>query len=199
MEEWKDVIGYEGLYQVSNSGKVKRFAYYNKVSSGGKQYRKEKLLVPVKHRNGYFFYGLCKDGVGKHIFAHRIVAEAFIPNPNNLPFINHKDENKENNVVSNLEWCTSQYNNTYNNIHKKRIEIRSRRHPKGVCVNSRNVYQYTLDGVFVKEYESTSEAARICGYSQSMIARCARGERSKYKNYVWRYEKVTKDNNPYRK
>jgi hypothetical protein len=65
MEEWKDVIGYEGLYQVSNSGKVKRLAYYNKVSGGGKQYRKEKLLVPVKHRNGYFFYSLCKDGVGK--------------------------------------------------------------------------------------------------------------------------------------
>ena len=124
-----------------------------------------------------------------------------MPNPNKLPFINHKDENKTNNFVSinadgivdleksNIEWCTSQYNNTYNDIHKKRIEIRNKKYPKGVCVNSKKVYQYTLDGTFVAEYESTSEAAKICNFSQPMISRCARGERNSYKNYIWKYKK----------
>lgn len=102
-EIWKDVKGYEGLYQVSNLGKVKSLIY-----------KKSKIRVPVLNNRGYYHMGL-KGGAKKLI--HRLVAETFIPNPNNLPCINHKDGDKTNNIVENLEWCTQEQNvqHSYNN------------------------------------------------------------------------------------
>lgn len=130
MEEiWKDVKGFESLYMVSNLGRVKNVPHYvireyYRPSTGDniedKLYIKEVLLNPKKkyhHKDrgiyNYFYYGvsLRKDGKYYNKSIHRLVAEAFLPNPNNLPCVNHKDENRLNNCVDNLEWCTYQHNN----------------------------------------------------------------------------------------
>lgn len=103
-EVWKDIAGYEGLYQVSNFGRVK---------STPRARTKGGLLKPQHDRKGYIVFGLCKNGRNRMLKAHRLVAEAFIPNPGNLPEVNHKDEDKANNCADNLEWCTTPYNINY--------------------------------------------------------------------------------------
>lgn len=106
MEEiWKDIKGYEGLYQVSNLGRVKSLDYRHKGTS--------KVMSPGKQKNGYLNVGLWSGRKKETKYVHRLVAEAFVPNPNNWPEVNHKDECLTNNVASNLEWCTSEYNANY--------------------------------------------------------------------------------------
>lgn len=111
MEEiWKDVTGYEGLYQVSNLGRVKRLKYYREnILTGGLSLIKSKILKPVKHCNGYLFVSLC-DGNQTEQSIHRLVATAFILNPENKPQINHKSGIKTVNFPENLEWCTASEN-----------------------------------------------------------------------------------------
>lgn len=106
-EIWKDIKGYEGLYQISNFGNVKSV-------------KKKIIRKPSSIPKGYLRIGLFKGGKTKFFYPHRLVAEAFIPNPNNLPCINHKDNNTKNNRMENLEWCTYKYNNSYKNHHLKR-------------------------------------------------------------------------------
>lgn len=112
MEEWKDIQGYEGLYQVSNYGRVK--------SLGNEKKRNDKILKAQTKKNMYKQIGLHKDGIEKKYLIHRLVAQAFIPNPNNYKEVNHKDENPSNNNVFNIEWCSSSYNANYG-TRKERI------------------------------------------------------------------------------
>lgn len=120
MEEiWKDIDGFEGLYQVSNLGRVKCVEHKCRGRHGLRTV-KEHIMCSVKGSKSYEYVTLSKGDRGRTFTVHRLVAIAFIPNPDNLPCVNHKDENKQNNIVSNLEWCTSLYNNTYNDVHKKR-------------------------------------------------------------------------------
>ena len=131
MEEiWKDIEGYEGLYQVSNMGRVKSV---ERMKWSGKCYYKapERILKPRKNGGGYLVVMLSKNGKVKTCRVHRLVATAFIPNPNNLPQINHIDENKGNNHMENLEWCDSKYNNNYG-THNKRVseKLRGRKQSK---------------------------------------------------------------------
>lgn len=115
-EIWKDIEGYEGIYQVSNLGRVKSIARKVKYSRGNHsyyQYQQERLLSANQKSNGYLECSLYKDSKRTHKYIHRLVADAFIDNPNNLPVVNHIDEDKQNNKVDNLEWCTVSYNNTY--------------------------------------------------------------------------------------
>ena len=131
MEEWRDVKGYEGLYQVSNEGRIKSLERDWTFGKGGKRHKDETIMKLQKSSRGYNRLILTKDGVETYKLVHRLVAEAFIENPQNLPQVNHKDENKTNNFVfvnddgsvdlekSNLEWCDQQYNNTYNDRHLK--------------------------------------------------------------------------------
>lgn len=100
MEEWKNIIGYEGLYEVSNKGNVRNV-------------RRNKLLKLSKDYYGYIRVSLSKNGIQTGLKVHRLVAQAFIPNPNNLPQVNHRNEDKTDNSVENLEWCTAKYNNNY--------------------------------------------------------------------------------------
>lgn len=116
-EIWKDIVGYEGLYQVSNLGNVKRLKGYK---GRGKGYIvEEHLIQPSINSRGYQNVVLCKNGKTKTFTMHRLVAIAFLDNPDNLPQVNHKDENKTNNCVDNLEWCDSVYNNNYGTRNKK--------------------------------------------------------------------------------
>lgn len=122
MEEWKSIPGYEGLYEISSYGRVKSLDRYVKVKSKSYRLQKGKMLSPIKNKYGYLQVFLCCNGKYKIISVHRLVAEAFIPNPDNLPIINHKDEDKSNNCVENLEWCSHRYNSNYNGVLKKRSQ-----------------------------------------------------------------------------
>ena len=119
-EIWKDIPNYENLYQISNLGRVR--SLHNRYK--GKQY-----LKACPNSKGYLLVSLCKNHTQRAFNIHRLVAEAFIPNPNNLPCINHIDENKLNNAVSNLEWCSYQYNNVYGHRIEKSVATRRRNHP----------------------------------------------------------------------
>lgn len=111
MEEWKNIIGYEGLYEVSNKGNVRNV-------------RRNKLLKLLKNKYGYIQVYLYKNGIRTVFTVHRLVAKAFIPNPDNLPEVNHKNENPINNSVNNLEWCDHKYNSNYGNRTKNIVNTR---------------------------------------------------------------------------
>lgn len=165
---WKDVKEYEGLYQISDEGQVK--------SLGNNKSRKEKILKPTKNRDGYLQVPLCKNGKRKTIKIHRLVAEAFISNPDNLPEVNHKDENKINNCVENLEWCDRKYNINYGTGKKR-----------GAEKLSKPVKQFDLQGNFIQEFSSIMEVERKYGYSQGNISSACSGRLRQVYNYRWSY------------
>lgn len=140
-EVWVDVTGYEGLYQVSNLGRVKSFGA---TSRQGWQL-KERILKQTVEPKGYAKVGIRKDGKLKTVRVHRLVAEAFIPNPYEFPEVNHKDENKANNRVENLEWCSSKYNCRYGTKAKRAFQTMTQR---GTC--GLRWYNKTYDDVSEK-------------------------------------------------
>jgi len=182
-EVWKDIPNYEGYYQVSNLGRVKSLK--RRVYAGRKRTRwqYERILSNKKNNgNGYVVVALNKDGISTNKYVHRLVAEIFIPNIHNLKYINHKDENKKNNCVNNLEWCSAQYNSTYNDIHIKRgIKLRNNKYSKKVIKLDDN------DNV-IKEYPSISEASRQNGVSYQAISDCLRSKQKHSANYKWVYK-----------
>ena len=122
-EIWNDIQGYEGLYQVSNFGRVKSLPKKHDISMGKGYYiTKERILQPGEDKDGYLQVGLRKNKKTRMRKIHRLVAETFIPNLNNLPQVNHKDENKQNNDVINLEWCNNSYNQNYGTCGQKKSE-----------------------------------------------------------------------------
>lgn len=126
IEEWRPIEGYEGLYEVSSYGRVRSVDRFIVDSLGHRKFYKGKVLIPVKSNLGYLLVSLCCNGKHKGITVHRLVAQAFLPNPDNLPEINHKDEDKTNNSVENLEWCDRSYNINYGsrNIRVKETAIK---------------------------------------------------------------------------
>lgn len=153
-EIWKDIAGYEGKYQVSNFGRVKRLSKVVR-SRGGFRTLTTKLLSPQtnKKKNFYYFIRLYKNGISKPFFIHRLVANAFIPNPQKLPQVNHKDGDKRNNVVENLEWCTASENvrHAFNNG----FATPTISHYRGVKAFR------LIDNSFVGEFKSQHEAAKV--------------------------------------
>lgn len=120
-EEWRDIKGYEGLYQASNYGRVRSMDRTCKFIKSRTQIKKGRILKHGVLKNGYCFVILVKKTSKKLLYIHRLVAEAFIPNPKNLPEVNHKDENKANNAASNLEWCSHRHNiNCYWNCRNRK-------------------------------------------------------------------------------
>lgn len=165
-EYWKPVVGYEGLYEVSNWGRVKSI-----------RFGKERIMKFYINGNGYSQVTLIKNNIKKTYLVHRLVAEAFIDNTDNLPQVNHKDENKLNNNVENLEWCDAKYNMKYGTANTRRSKAKSK-----------PVLQYTLDGIFVREWESTIQAEREGGFSSGNICMCCKGERKYHKGCIWKYK-----------
>ena len=176
-ETWKDVAGYEGLYQVSNLGRVRSLLH-------GKIW----ILKSLGNRRGYLRVERNRNGTRKDIYVHRLVAEAFIPNPLNLPQVNHKDEDKTNNSVDNLEWCTAKYNLNYGTCQaRKSAKLKGRRR----LVNwsrAKVVLQYDKSGNFVREWPSTIEVQRQTGFAQPHISDCCRGKRKSAYGYIWRFK-----------
>jgi len=161
-EVWVDIIEYEGLYQVSNLGRVR---------SLDRPSKKGRILKQNKGSSGYLHISLWKHGKGYIINTHRLVALTFIQNKLNLPQVNHKDLNKHNNNVENLEWIT----NKNNGIHAARkMKIGS------------SVSQFTKENKFVETYFSQMEAERITGISQSSIAHNIRGKSKSAGGYIWK-------------
>ena len=113
MEEWKDIPGYEGFYQVSNLGVVRSVDHFVNSKNGSTALKKGKVIAQKKNIYGYMEVHLSRLGKCSSVRVHRLVASAFIPNPEGLPYVNHKDEVKSNNVVTNLEWCDGRYNTNY--------------------------------------------------------------------------------------
>lgn len=177
MENWKDISGYEGLYQVSDWGRVKSLNYHR---SGA-----ERLLVGVKNRYGYLVVSLYKDGKAKMYKVHRLVARAFIPNPDGLPQVNHRDEDKTNNIATNLEYCDAAYNSNYG-TRNERVSKAKRNDP----TKSKAVFQYTLDGSLVRSYPSTMEAGRRTGYDNGYISACCLGKYKQAYGYLWSYNLI---------
>lgn len=174
-EIWKDVEGWEGLYQVSNLGRVKslprmRNAIHPYMTN-------ETILSPRAYGKdrGYVSVALCCNGRRKQISIHRLVAKAFVPNPCGYGEVNHIDENKSNNVSTNLEWCSRSYNINYGSrIAKQRRNL------------LKPVRQFALDGSFVKEHESYADAAKSVNGFSSCISHVVRGDCNSYRGFVWR-------------
>lgn len=173
-EIWKDVVGYEGYYQVSNLGRVKSLSRHCIVGWADFM-SKEKILKQSVNNGGYKYVWLHKDGYKKIFKIHRLVAIAFLENPHNYRCINHKDENRQNNVVDNLEWCNHSYNNSYGS--------RGDKFRKAV---GKVVLQYTLDGEFVKEWICMREAQRGTGIRG--IDMVCNGKRKTAGGYIWKYK-----------
>ena len=183
-EQWKtaiiDGIVYEGLYKVSNLGKILSLNYRN---TG-----KAELLNPGTNKDGYLQVCLYKNGESKTCRVHRLVAEAFLENPENLPEVNHKDENKKNNFVflnedgsvdkkrSNLEWKNHR-DNLNHGTHNERM----------AKTKSKKVLQFSLSGELIREWDSTAECGRN-GFNQGNIVSCCNGKLPQYKGFIWKYK-----------
>ena len=173
-EEWRDIKDFEGLYQISNLGRVKSVARIVKRGTNYKPVAERLLKFGGKERGSYFVI-LSKDGHTCIRYVHRLVAQAFLPNPNNLPVVNHKDENPLNDVVTNLEWCTWSYNNSYNDLRKRAAECK--RKP---------ILQYSKDGEFIREWSHAREASEALGISKRAIYECCAGRSKTSGGFIWK-------------
>lgn len=178
-EIWKDIEGYEGLYKISNLGNVLACEKYAKVRGGAYRKINPRLLNPYKCINGYIQINLRKDKKSKPFLIHRLVAKAFIENPNNYSEVNHKDEDITNNIVDNLEWCTHKYNANYGTRNQRMLAHRKNR--------LRPVNQYSKDGKFIKHWESMSEVEKELGADTGSIIRVCKGLQHTCIGYVWEY------------
>lgn len=157
MEIWKDVVGAEPYYQVSNIGNVR-----NKITN--------QIVKPSS--SGPYLRVELRYGVNKHKSVHRLVAEAFIPNPMNFRYVNHKDENKKNNCVENLEWCTAKYNVNYG---------------VGSLARNQRIIQYDMKGNAIKIWERMKDASEELNITAQLISACCRGKKKTAGGYVWTY------------
>lgn len=165
-EIWKDIDGYKGLYQISNKGRVKS------LYKGS-----ERILKPCDDGHGYYHIILCNDGVSKTFKLHRLVAQAFIPNLENKPQVNHKDENKLNNCVDNLEWSTAKENSNFGTRNERmRYSL------------SKPIFQYSKYGEFIREWQGAREVERVLGIDHSHIKDCCKGKCKSAYGFIWKYK-----------
>ena len=189
-EIWKDIKGYEGLYQISNLGNVKSLDRYIINKNGDKQYFPEKNLIQG-FSNNYLKVTLSKNNKQRTFRVHILVAKAFIPNPENKLEVNHIDGNKQNNKVDNLEWNTRSENelHAYKNGLAKPSDKQKQVVAKYAKENySKKIIQYSLNGDFIKEWNSMHDVWRELGIRPSYICRCCKGLRNQTYGYIWKYK-----------
>lgn len=179
-EVWKDVVGYEGLYQVSDKGRIKSLRREIIYKNGRIHTYEERILKVFKDEDGYNRINLTKTKTHKQYAIHRLVAEAFLPNPDNLPQVNHKDENPSNNNVENLEWCDSTYNINYGT---RKDKIRKK------------VYQYSTNDVLIAIFPSVEDCVKN-GYNHTCVVECCRKKKSRktHKGFRWSYTPIEAPN-----
>lgn len=186
-EIWKDVPGYSGLYQVSNLGRVKSIERVD----ANKHLVRERILKQSNRGNGYNVVVLYSKG-HKMFAVHRLVALAFIPNLDGLPQVNHKNENKTDNRVENLEWCTARQNANYGTNRARISKTRkcSKRCKEDVERRKRPIVQYDLSGKFIRRYDSISDAKIKNGIpvNNGSLNACLKGKQKTAYNYVWKYD-----------
>lgn len=187
-EIWKDVVGYEGLYQVSNLGRIKHLAV--EAASGTGHYAKiETIKKQNLMKNGYWVVDLYKDNVRKTWLVHRLVALAFIPNPDNLPCVNHIDSDRANCVISNLEWCTASQNAKHSYDTNKR---REKMNWKIGAENKNSKAVLMLDKIsrkVLRTFDCIMDAERELGVLNNNIVNCLRGRSKTAGGYIWIYAK----------
>ena len=185
MEEWRDIKGYEGFYQVSNKGRVKSLDRYVDTSLGTRLY-KGKVLTPSHNDSGYHIVNLPKNGKSMTHRVHILVAQAFLNNPENKPCIDHRNSKRDCNVVENLRWCTYEENSNFDLAKQHLINSHQTQTNERLM---KTVHQLKLDGEFVAEYKSPKYAAEAVGCSHSAITKACR-EDVPIKGYLWRYKKM---------
>lgn len=177
VEIWKPVMGYEGLYEVSNLGRVRSLdRKVNHKESGFYQTIKGKIKSTKLNNSGYEIVSLFKNNKEKTCLVHRLVAQAFLPNPDNLPEVNHINEDKTANSVYNLEWCNSSYNKIYGTRGKRQGEK-----------ESVSVIQLTFDGCLVKRWSSMQEVMTQLGINRGNISNACSGRSKSAGGYKWKY------------
>ena len=179
IEEWQPVVGFEGLYEVSNIGRVRSLTRYKKI------------IKPIITNSGYYQYQLWHKGVRHVELAHRLVAQTFIPNPENKSVVNHIDENKLNNSVDNLEWVTHIENCNYGTAIKRRLRhtdysVMKRNPENQIKACSKPINQFSVNGELIRSWRSASECARENGWIISNIRRAARGEHKTAYGFVFK-------------
>lgn len=177
-EIWKPISGYEGIYEVSNLGNVRSLPRYKRGNFDSKVFVEGKEIKKVKNNRGYYIVQLSKENKVKNFSVHRLVATEFIPNPNNLPQINHKDEDKSNNTVDNLEWTTLKRNINYGTRNKRMA-----------LTKGKKVQAFDDDGNFIMGFCSMVVAEKITGINQGDISRCTLGKTDHAGGYVWKIVK----------
>lgn len=184
MEEeiWRDIPGYQGRYQVSNLGRIKSLDMSVGTKGGKNAVRKGRILIPVVNKDGYHIVSLCDGNNKKSTRVHRIVAIVFVPNPVGYNIVNHKDRNPANNAASNLEWCDTAYNVTYDGARVRSSETRHK-NKKGF----KNVAQYNMAGNLMAIYDSTAAAARAACCRQGAISNNCIGRTKSAGGFRWEY------------
>lgn len=179
-EKWKDIKNYEGFYQISNLGRVKSLIFRNNVCN----IKKEKILKPTDNGNGYLIVSLHKNKNRKVFYIHRLVGQTFIENKEHLKEINHKDGNRKNNNIDNLEWCNRKYNveHSYRNNGRKSAfsEIKGNKHRLSIPIK-----QYSLDRQFIKKFDSMKQASEEMNICYTSIQRCRTKKQKTAGNYIW--------------
>lgn len=167
-EIWKDINGYEGLFQVSSNGVIRSLDRYLPMPNGGEKLVKGRIIKQYITSNGYMIVNLGKN----RKYVHRLVAEHFIPNPNNLPQIDHINTDKTDNRVCNLRWVT----------HKENIN-----NPLTIDKKNKPIIQFSKDGELIRKWNSAMDVQRELGLHQGNICQCCKGKYKSAGGYIWRY------------
>lgn len=182
-EIWKDIEDYEGWYQVSNTGRVRSLNRVVQRADGISSTLKGRVLKPSSNKCGYLVVFLCKDGKRTTKTTHRLVAQAFIPNPEGLPQVNHKNEVKTDNRVENLEWCDAAYNLAYGTARTRSAKRRTNgKQSKAVLQIDPNTMKV------IREWPSANECGRN-GFNKSLVSACCLRKIKTHYGYIWKYKK----------